>query len=74
MCHVSLSEWRRVHCKSVHTRKVDRVISRTFQLGGGGGGGGQNEELQLCPPEMGYYISNVHNTGQSQYKASPPQF
>ena len=47
MCLVSLSEWRRVHCKSVHTHKVDRVISRTFQLGGGGG---QNEELQLCPP------------------------
>ena len=50
-------------------------------LGGGGAQGGQFTPHPLkvaCPPEMDYdqfyHISKSHNTGQSRYKASPPQF
>ena len=52
-------------------------------LGGGGGGSTRGENLPpplkvALPPEMDYdqfyHISKSHNTGQSRYKASHPQF
>ena len=51
-------------------------LTRVCFLGGGGGGQGGNfppppPESGLAPPEMG---CDHFNTGQSQYKASPPQF
>ena len=60
-----------VHKHGLVRQKMSCLLTQQGFLGGGGKGGNLPSENGIAPPGMGY---DQFNTGQSQYKASPPQF